>query len=689
MKRHLQTVLAGVGMLAITTMPTFGVTHVSPRAAQSPVTAYSEGEKGTQNNPFYVEDLLAMDLPDTEQPVEDVWLEGYIVGWVSGMFYLTGAQFEIDPSGETVKGNIIIGPSEDETDPALCMPVQLPSGAVRNELNLNANPDNLGKHVKIHGQYAQYFGRRGFKQVDEYEWVEAETPDDPSTKMYVIGSNVNGAEWELASPEAEMTMTSPGVWEWSGMVLGSEFKFNDGSWEGEYNIGAAPLADVVTLDVPQAVINDGSSLNLTFGGDILEINKPHIVLNLNTMEVTVSGTTKVSQEYFLVGDFNEWVLGLNASRFELQTNGSYKLSNYTISGDGELSGSMAVATMGFAEKYGIEAGSDVVLTPGREINLVLSGENLKYSMPAGKYDVIFRDGDTPTLKFVPIFAADKGALENPFTVSEFYMMDVDNTINNVWLNAYIVGWVAGAAYDSGVHFELGADDTTSQTNILVAVSPDVTDAEACIPIQLPNGAVRSALNLKDNPGNLGKQVLLRGDYTKYFGRRGLKNTSKYEVIIPHEPVTLKVTIDGGAAVSSLVNNNEEMTLKLAFDDEYWQVSEVSVNGENLISTPSESADVTFNVSGDTAVDVKVAYKGKLEVVENSGVVELTDTLKIGIENDVIFVEGLAAGDEVVVYNMSGMIVGSFKATESRMEITLEKGQAYVVRVADKAVKAAL
>ena len=36
--------------------------------------------------------------------------------------------------------------------------------------------------------------------------------------------------------------------------------------------------------------------------------------------------------------------------------------------------------------------------------------------------------------------------------------------------------------------------------------------------------VRTALNLKDNEGNLGKAVVIKGQLTKYFGVAGLKNT---------------------------------------------------------------------------------------------------------------------------------------------------------------------
>ncbi len=50
-----------------------------------------------------------------------------------------------------------------------------------------------------------------------------------------------------------------------------------------------------------------------------------------------------------------------------------------------------------------------------------------------------------------------------------------------------------------------------------------------MPVQIPNGEIRSAINLKDNPGNLGKEVLLYGDIATYFKVPGIKNTSYAEL----------------------------------------------------------------------------------------------------------------------------------------------------------------
>lgn len=54
------------------------------------------------------------------------------------------------------------------------------------------------------------------------------------------------------------------------------------------------------------------------------------------------------------------------------------------------------------------------------------------------------------------------------------------------------------------------------------------EVETVIPIQLPAGDVRTALNLKDNTTNIGKEVLVYGNIATYCGVTGIKNTSEYE-----------------------------------------------------------------------------------------------------------------------------------------------------------------
>ena len=53
------------------------------------------------------------------------------------------------------------------------------------------------------------------------------------------------------------------------------------------------------------------------------------------------------------------------------------------------------------------------------------------------------------------------------------------------------------------------------------------------------------------------------------------------------------------------------------------------------------------------------------------------------------VTGLSEDSEVVVYNLAGQIVGSYVASYDRLEISLETGMVYIVRVGDKAARVIL
>lgn len=95
------------------------------------------------------------------------------------------------------------------------------------------------------------------------------------------------------------------------------------------------------------------------------------------------------------------------------------------------------------------------------------------------------------------------------------------------VKGYIVGWYNNHNNAKKVEFgaENTADTTVIATNIVIADAADETSQANTLCVQLPQGAMRSALNLKDNKGNLGKNVVLEGVLTNYNSLPGLKNLS--------------------------------------------------------------------------------------------------------------------------------------------------------------------
>lgn len=115
-----------------------------------------------------------------------------------------------------------------------------------------------------------------------------------------------------------------------------------------------------------------------------------------------------------------------------------------------------------------------------------------------------------------------GTKDNPFSVAAVM---AGATGTEVWVKGYIVGWVEGQVLESGAHFD--ANNVSVASNILISDKPNATSLADAVPVQLPAGTVRSALNLQNNPGNLGKEVLLKGSLEKYFGTAGIKSVTDF------------------------------------------------------------------------------------------------------------------------------------------------------------------
>lgn len=93
-----------------------------------------------------------------------VWVAGFIVGGD-----LTKSNINFDGPFKSAS-NLAIGPRANTITRISCMSVELKDGFVRDDLNLVAHPDMLGKYVAIKGDIdPSYFGLVGLKNVTDYE----------------------------------------------------------------------------------------------------------------------------------------------------------------------------------------------------------------------------------------------------------------------------------------------------------------------------------------------------------------------------------------------------------------------------------------------------------------------------------------------------------------------------------------
>lgn len=111
-----------------------------------------------------------------------------------------------------------------------------------------------------------------------------------------------------------------------------------------------------------------------------------------------------------------------------------------------------------------------------------------------------------------------GTAENPYTVEDIKKSGAKGS--NVFVKAYIVGFVPEKAIDDA---KFTAEGCEAVSNVLIAASADETSVDNVMPVQLPVGDVRNAINLKDNPTNIKQEVVLCGNIEAYFGKTGLKS----------------------------------------------------------------------------------------------------------------------------------------------------------------------
>jgi hypothetical protein len=113
--------------------------------------------KGSKKAPFTVAETQAS-LGQSQ-----VWVEGYIVGSFKGTSINS---FVPGVTPDTSASNLALADTQNETVKERVIPVQLTSGtAVREALNLQDNPANFNKKVKIKGNIAPYLSVMGLKDA--------------------------------------------------------------------------------------------------------------------------------------------------------------------------------------------------------------------------------------------------------------------------------------------------------------------------------------------------------------------------------------------------------------------------------------------------------------------------------------------------------------------------------------------
>ena len=240
-------------------------------------------------------------------------------------------------------------------------------------------------------------------------------------------------------------------------------------------------------------------------------------------------------------------------------------------------------------------------------------------------------GDTPTPTPTP---GDAGTKEKPYTVAN---VQAGATGTGVWVKGYIVGWIDGKTLADGAKFN--ADGVTVSSNVMLADAADAATTAKIIPVQLPSGEIRKAVNLQDNPANYKKEVLLKGNLVAYFGVPGLKEVSA-AVIDGKEYPMGGDDQPSGDVVTSLDENFDASTdipagwfQKQAAGNKAWYVR--NFNENNYITMSGYNGIAPFDQwLLSPAIDMdKVSDKTLTFDTQVNGYGATTTTLKVYIVTD--------------------------------------------------------
>lgn len=200
----------------------------------------------------------------------------------------------------------------------------------------------------------------------------------------------------------------------------------------------------------------------------------------------------------------------------------------------------------------------------------------------------------------------EGSEAKPYNVTQA----VANQGGLKWVEAFIVGNVDGTGMTMTTESKFVAPFTIA-TNVLIADSKTETDYKKCIAVQLPSGAVRTGLNLQNNPGNLGKKVKLYGSLEAYFGQAGLKSASYYELEGGTTGGTKPVDTTGALLSETLLNQAsfDKFTAVSVTGTQVWTLS----TQYGAVMTGYDSATKLSSANEDWLISPVVDLAGKTNV----------------------------------------------------------------------------
>lgn len=303
-----------------------------------------------------------------------------------------------------------------------------------------------------------------------------------------------------------------------------------------------------TLPIDLTVQSQQSIIDLMYADNVKNVSQEE-------SQITMSFSHKLSRivfqmEHYLVIEQNDFAVIITG----VPTAGSFDLTDGSLTVDSATTDIACCVNDDFTL-------AEAILMPGTD----LSGSNLWFLIDGGEIaykvplNTLFNSGpliastqytfnavlytdkvkvETDSTEIIPwitppsvTFTAErstdtppqfKGTEANPYSVAQ--AIDKQGK-KDVWVKGYIVG-----AFKTTINNFVTDPSSEARTNIALADSPGETEASRMLLVNFTTAALKDALNICDNPSNIGRQVMIKGDFSEYYSVPGMRNPYDYKFL---------------------------------------------------------------------------------------------------------------------------------------------------------------
>ena len=423
------------------------------------------------------------------------------------------------------------------------------------------------------------------------------------------------------------------------------------------------------------------TLNFTFGGKdyilTLYVDKQAQVVNEKHLYITGDGDftegawNPATPDKFEFVDGNYVITVNNLSMFKIST--SY--GDWDTFNEGAL----------YCD-YGNEPGVEAPLMPG-DMNITCPAQANWTITVAGDLSTIKLTTDDPIvvtpIEDEPLYI--RGDVSEWAASDDWKLTRLGKDSEGAWVYSYVCG---ETGIEAGEVFKI-ADANWAKVNI--GSNGVVTDLDTVT--EVFNGGNTTNIWLSEDVTGV---IYLKVNYSDNNAAFYASNDKEAPCPFDYEgrpevaPVKVNISVSDGTAFGYKATFGTESMFTVSLADKYWKLTSYTLNGtEYELPEVTSSYDCEFTVLSMNNYVFTAEYDGTLEVVETSGVVELENKIKISVSDDTVEITGLEPGTSVAVYTLGGQTIMSREVTEEVLSIRLDKGQTYVVRAGEAAVKVIL